>query len=78
MTKSVRLLLTGRTEEAAVAGEVPVRGQPVVLPLDVVVAAEVVVERVGVLLCARHAVDQAESRIQGRYFRNYPKRIFRN
>ena len=61
----MRLVLTGRTEEAAVAGEVPVRGQPIVLPLDLVVAAEVVVEGVGVLLCARHAVDQAALRIPG-------------
>ena len=64
MTKSVRLVLTGRTEEAAFAGKVPVRGQPVVLPLDLVVAAEVVIEGIGVLLCARHAIDQAASRIQ--------------
>ena len=66
----MRLVLTGRTEEAAVASEVPVRSQPDVLTLDLVVAAEVVVEGVGVLLCARHAVDQAALRIPGgRYFR---------
>ena len=67
------LVLTGRTEEAAVAGKVPVRGQPVILPLNLLVAAEVVVEGVGVLLRARHAVDQAASRIQGRYFRTFTK-----
>ena len=54
------MIRTGWAEESAVAGKVSVRGQPVVLPLDVVsgVLAEVVVEGVGVLLRASHAVDE--------------------
>ena len=60
-----RFARTGRAEESAVAGKVPVRGQSVVLPLDVVrrVSAEVVVEGVGVLLRAGHAVHKTRSKI---------------